>query len=66
MPAEYETRPGWALCYSKKPTASDWQADYTGVTVINGQKFWVSVWLKTGADGEQLLSVNLRPKESNK
>lgn len=63
MPAEYETRPGWALCYSSKNKTQDWQADFTGVTVLNGQKFWVNVWLKTGANGEQFLSVNLHPKE---
>ena len=66
MPAEYETRPGWALCYPKNAIAADWAADFTGVTVIDGKRFWVNVWLKTGASGEQLISVNLRPKEGNR
>jgi hypothetical protein len=65
MPAEYQSRPNWALCYSKKTTGADWRADYTGVTTIDGQKYWVSIWEKTASDGSRCLSVNLKPKESN-
>jgi hypothetical protein len=63
MPTDYETRPGWALCYPKKTTGADWQADYTGVTVLDGRKFWVNIWEKTASDGGKLISVNIRLKE---
>jgi hypothetical protein len=63
MPAEYETRPGWALCYPKKVTAADWQSDFTGVTVLDGKRYWINAWLKTASNGDQLLSISVRPKE---
>ena len=66
MPAEYETRPGWALCYPKKATAADWQADFTGVTVLDCKRYWISIWKKVAASGDQLLSVNLRVKGGEK
>lgn len=66
MSADYETRPGWALCYPRKASAADWQADWTGVTVIDGQKYWVDVWEKVSANGDLLLSVNIRLKEGKR
>jgi hypothetical protein len=63
MPAKYESRTNWALCYPKKASEEGWKADWTGVTVIDGQKFWVNVWEKIATNGDLLLSINIRPKE---
>jgi hypothetical protein len=56
----YESRPGWALCYPKKIVTADW----TGVTVIDGKKYWVNIWEKIAADGTCNLSVSIQPKEN--
>ena len=64
--AEYETRRNWAHLYPAKRKSEDWQPDYTGVTVIDGQKFWVLAWSKTSETGEHYLSVNIRKKEEPK
>jgi uncharacterized protein (DUF736 family) len=64
--AEYETRRNWAMLYPAKKKSGDWQADYIGVVVIDGAKFWISAWNKTSATGEHYLSVNVRKKEEAK
>jgi hypothetical protein len=59
----YESRPGWAMLYRNKSKTQDWQSDFVGVTTIDGRKFWVTLWRKTDASGEEFFSVNIRPKE---
>ena len=66
MAAEYETRQNWAMLYPAKKKSGDWQADYTGVTVLDGRKYWVLAWKKTSETGEHYLSINVRPKEERK
>jgi uncharacterized protein (DUF736 family) len=60
---DYETRRNWAVLYPNKRKSEEWQADFSGITVIDGQKFWVLAWNKTSPHGEHYLSVNVRPKE---
>jgi hypothetical protein len=57
----YEDRPGWAACFKPKSPLS--KASYTGVTVLDGRKYWVNVYLKTAVNGTDYVSVHLQPWE---
>lgn len=38
--------------------------DYTGTQNVNGQDFWVSMWVKTTKDGKPFFSTSIKPKEA--
>jgi hypothetical protein len=58
---ERESRRGWATCFAANKT-EDWQADFTGVTVLeDGQRFWVNVYKKLDKNNKRYVSVCLRP-----
>jgi hypothetical protein len=54
----YEDRPGWAACFS--PLNPNSRATYVGVTVLDGVKHWVSVYLKTTRLGRPYASVHIQ------
>jgi hypothetical protein len=39
--------------------------DYRGDIVIDGQKYWLSGWVKDGKDGKKFLSLAATPAEEN-
>lgn len=61
----WEDRPNWASCFPPRNPQSEHPPDFTGVTKINGQRFWVNVWLKTDRNGNQFASVNVREWEDS-
>lgn len=57
----FETRPNWAFCFKPRNPRSEHAADYTGITVIDGRKFWVNCYMKTDRNGNPFVSVNVKP-----
>ena len=60
----YEQRDGQGSLFKNDEKKTDKHPDYRGDCTINGQKFWISAWIKTGKNGK-FMSLNLQPKESN-
>ena len=50
----WEDRPGWASCFPPRNPKTDHPPDFTGVTVIDGQKFWVNVYKKLDKNNKPL------------
>lgn len=45
----------------KTPANPTW-ADYKGECEVDGQKFWLSGWLKKDRNGKTFMSLSLKPK----
>lgn len=60
---KWEDRPGWASCFPPRSSKIEHPPDFTGVTVIDGQKYWVNVYDKLDKNGSRYVSVNLRKWE---
>jgi hypothetical protein len=56
-----EDRPNWSACFPPRNSKAEHPADFTGVMVIEGRKFWVNVYEKLDRNGNRYVSVNLRP-----
>lgn len=48
----------WPNKRKAKPT----HADYGGELNVNGQEFWLNIWVKKKADGSTFLSVGIKEK----
>lgn len=57
----YEDRPNWASCFPPRNPKTEHPADFTGITVIDGRKYWVNVYKKLDRNGNRFVSVNVRP-----
>ncbi len=57
----YEDRANWASCFPPRNPKSEHPADFIGVTMIVGRKFWVNVYKKLDRNGNRYVSVNVRP-----
>jgi hypothetical protein len=56
----YEDRPNWASCFPPRNPKTDHPPDFTGITVIEGRKYWVNVYKKLDRNGNRYVSVNVR------
>jgi hypothetical protein len=60
----WEDRPGWASCFPPRNAKIEHPADFTGVTVLAGQKYWVNVYKKFDRNGARYVSVHVKPWEA--
>jgi hypothetical protein len=63
MPYEQRDNSGTLFVNDKKTDPKSSLPDRKGDGVINGQKVWISGWLKDGKNGTQFLSLSFTPKE---
>jgi hypothetical protein len=59
----WEDRPNWASCFPPRNPKSEHPPNFIGVTVIDGKKFWVDIWLKTASNGNPFASVHIKTWE---
>jgi hypothetical protein len=59
----WEDRPGWAACFAPRHPKSDHPADFVGVTVLDGKKYWVRVYKKLDKNNNRYVTVQLREYE---
>jgi hypothetical protein len=57
----WEDRPNWASCFPPRNPKTDHPPDFTGITVIDGKKYWVNVYKKLDRNQNRYVSVNIRP-----
>jgi hypothetical protein len=57
----WEDRPGWASCFPPRNPKTDHPPDFTGVTVIDGKKFWINVYKRLDKNQARYVSVNVKP-----
>jgi hypothetical protein len=57
----WEDRPNWASCFPPRNPQTEHPPDFTGVTVIDGRKFWCNVYKKLDKNGKRYVSVNIKP-----
>jgi hypothetical protein len=62
MPYEQRDNSGTLFVNDKKTDPKSSLPDRKGDGVINGQKVWISAWIKQGKSGE-FLSLSFTPKE---
>jgi hypothetical protein len=60
---QWEDRPGWAACFPPKNPRSDHPPDFVGVTVLDGQKYWVRLYKKLDRNNNRYVTVNLKKFE---
>jgi len=60
----WEDRPNWASCFPPRNPRSDHPPDFTGITVIDGKKFWVNVFKRLDKNRSRYVSVNIRPVDT--
>ena len=63
MPYEQRDNSGTLFVNDKKTDPKSSLPDRKGDGVINGQKVWISAWIKQGKSGE-FLSLSFTPKEA--
>jgi hypothetical protein len=63
MPYEQRDNSGTLFVNDRKTDPKSSLPDRKGDGVINGQKVWISGWLKDGKNGTQFLSLSFTPKE---
>ncbi len=63
MPYEQRDNSGTLFVNDKKTDPKSSLPDRKGDGVINGQKVWISAWVKQGKSGE-FLSLSFTPKEA--
>jgi hypothetical protein len=61
----YEQRDGQGSLFKNDDKASEKHPDYKGDCTLNGQKYWISAWIKTGKNGK-FMSLSLQPKQDSK
>lgn len=47
-----------------KNPRDDRSADYTGTVNIEGQEYWVNLWVREGKDGNKFMGGSVKPKEA--
>jgi hypothetical protein len=66
---DWEDRRNAAACFRNQNKSEDWHPAYQGVMVVeglrDGEKFWVSVHVRTSRKGEKYLSVVLKPHRAS-
>jgi hypothetical protein len=60
----YEQRDGQGSLFKNDEKKTDKHPDYRGDCMIDGKKFWLSAWIKTGKNGK-FMSLAIQPKEEN-
>jgi hypothetical protein len=58
----YEQRDGQGSLFKNDEKKTEKHPDYRGECMIDGKKFWLSAWIKTGKNGK-FMSLALQPKE---
>jgi len=58
----YESKRNWAACFRNRDRTEDWQHYVGTLTLEDGQKFWVNIWVKVDRNRQKFLSLNLMPK----
>jgi hypothetical protein len=60
----WEDRPGWASCFPPRNPRTEHPPDFTGITVLDGRKFWVNVYKKLDRNGNRYVSVKIRATDA--
>ena len=60
-PRAFENRQNWALCWPNSRKSQSWQADFSGVVSLNGEKHWVNVYVASGYLVRLKLKDNPKP-----
>lgn len=58
----YQQKDGQGSLFKNDRKEKDTHPDYRGSILINGQEFWLSAWIKSGAKGK-FMSLSAQPKE---
>lgn len=58
----YEQREGQGSLFKNEEKKSEKHPDYRGDCTLEGKKYWISAWIKTGKNGK-FMSLALQPKE---
>ncbi|WNG69325.1 hypothetical protein [Cupriavidus gilardii] len=61
----YELKEGQGSLFVNDRKDKDSHPDYRGQVKINGQEFWLSAWIKTGARGDWI-SISAQPKDEQR
>jgi hypothetical protein len=57
----WEDRANWASCFPPRNPKSEHPPNFTGITVVDGKKYWVNCYEKLDRNGNRYVSVNIRP-----
>jgi len=57
----WEDRANWASCFPPRNPKSQHPPNFTGITVLDGRKYWVNLYSKLDRNGNPYFSVNIRP-----
>ena len=58
----YERRSNYARLFRNKEKRESWQSDYRGkIALENGTAYFIGATVRRTADGEEFLSIYLRP-----
>lgn len=63
MTKQYDDTNRGAIFKNHRKTA-DTHADYTGTQNVEGQEYWINMWVKTDKSGKPYFSTSVRPKEA--
>ena len=60
----YEKRDNSAILFFNDKKLQDTHPDFKGDALIGGVFYWVSMWRKTGKNGNEFFSISLKPKDA--
>ena len=60
----YEKRDNSAILFFNDKKLQDNHPDYKGDALIGNVQYWVSMWRKTGKNGNEFFSISLKPKDA--
>lgn len=60
----YEQKDMTGSVFANPRKEKDTHPDRTGDCTIDGQKYWISGWVKQDRNGKQYLSLSFKPKDA--
>lgn len=60
----YEQKEGQGSLFVADQQGNPNRPNYNGSILINGQRYWISGWLKTSQGGQQYISISVQPQQA--